>query len=149
MQNSDLIKRYEGCSLVAYLDDAKIPTIGYGTTIYKSGVKVKLGDIITGEQADEELEHHAEIVEGNVRRLVKQALTENQMAALVSLVYNIGIGNFTTSTMLKLINSPKFDKNKVSLEFLKWDKIRVDGELVKSKGLMNRRLDEMKVFLTA
>jgi len=48
-----LIKEFEGCKLKAYLCPAKVPTIGYGNTFYANGAKVKMGDVITQQQADE------------------------------------------------------------------------------------------------
>ena len=48
-----LIKKFEGCKLSAYLCPAGLVTIGYGNTFYKNGTKIKLGDKITQQQADE------------------------------------------------------------------------------------------------
>ena len=51
----ELIKHFEGIYLNAYLDAAKIPTIGRGTIRYPNGKKVQIGDTCTVEQADEYL----------------------------------------------------------------------------------------------
>ncbi len=48
----DLIKKFEGLYLTAYLDPAKIVTIGYGTIRYPNGQKVQWGDEITEQQAE-------------------------------------------------------------------------------------------------
>lgn len=52
MSASDFIKKEEGLRLKAYLDDAGVPTIGYGTIIFEDGRKVKLGDSISKEVAE-------------------------------------------------------------------------------------------------
>ena len=50
----DLIAEFEGLSLKPYLCSAKVPTIGYGSTFYENGTKVKLTDApITKQRADE------------------------------------------------------------------------------------------------
>ena len=61
-----LIKQFEGCRLEAYKDSAGIPTIGYGNTYYPDGTKVKIGDKITQQRAEELLQvllpHYEKIV---------------------------------------------------------------------------------------
>lgn len=97
----ELIKKFEGCKLNAYKDSVGIPTIGYGNTYYENGVKVKMGDVITIQRAEELLKNTLDKFSANVEKLIKTTVTENQFGALVSLAYNIGIGNLTNSTLLK------------------------------------------------
>ena len=101
----ELIKKFEGCKLNAYKDSVGIPTIGYGNTYYENGVKVKMGDVITIQRAEELLKNTLDKFSANVEKLIKTTATENQFGALVSLAYNIGIGNLTNSTLLKKVNA--------------------------------------------
>ncbi len=54
----DLVKKFEGFSAKPYLCPAKVPTIGYGTTIYPNGQRVRLTDKpITEVEAKDILKH--------------------------------------------------------------------------------------------
>jgi lysozyme len=75
-----------------------------------------------------------------VNTLVHISLTQGEFDAVTDLVYNIGAGNFATSTMLKLLND-----NEIALaaeEFEKWDK--AGGKVV--AGLLRRRTAEKVEF---
>lgn len=81
----DLIKKFEGLRLWAYLDPAGIPTIGYGTIRYPNGQKVKLGDEITEQQAEAYLLNERSKFAKKVDELVDIfPLNQNQFNALVS-----------------------------------------------------------------
>ena len=137
----NLIKKYEGIRHKAYLCPANIPTIGYGTTIYPNGQKVKLGDLCTSEQATEYLTHDLRQTEQQIGLVVKSALSQNQFDALVSFTYNLGIGNLTKSTLLKKINLTPYDPS-IMDEFLKWNK--AGGRVL--QGLTNRRKEESQLY---
>ena len=139
----NLIKEFEGFSSKPYLCPAKIPTIGYGNTFYKDGKKVTLNDKPISEiEATELLSYVAQKDFGDkILQLVKVPLNQNQFDALVSICYNIGMGNFTKSTLLKKINQGDF--RGASLEFEKWNK---SGGIVLS-GLVKRRLKEKALFI--
>ena len=137
-----LIKKWEGCKLTAYLDGGGVWTIGYGTTFYPDGTRVKEGDTCTQEQADYWLQEHANDLVFEVLNEVKVTLNANQIKALVCFVYNIGIGAFKKSTMLRLINDGKVLE--AAEQFIRWNK---DNGIV-VPGLTNRRLDEKKLFNT-
>ena len=144
----NIIISSEGCKLKPYLDPKGIPTIGYGTTIYPNGAKVKMTDKqITKEQAYDYLIYNAEKAEKEILQYVKKDLNENQISALVSFVYNIGIGNFSTSTILKLINKNPNDEN-IKNKFMKWIKITIDGKKVISNGQIIRRMKESKLYFS-
>lgn len=136
----DLIKEFEGLRLKAYLDGGGVPTIGYGTTRYSTGKKVKISDEITEENAYLELKLHCEKVKNNLKEYLIPWLNTNQFCALVSLVYNIGTGSFGKSTMLKLININEFDA--AAKEFDRW--IYDNGK--KIDGLIRRRAAEKGLF---
>lgn len=131
-----LIKEFEGCKLKAYRDIVGVLTIGYGAT----GPDVTEGLEITQEEADKRLAADLEQFEKGVCRVVKVPLTENQLAALVSFTYNLGIGSLWRSTLLQLLN--KGDYGGAALEFPKWD--HAGGKVV--AGLTRRRLAEQALF---
>lgn len=92
-----LVKHFEGCYLKAYLDSVKVPTIGWGTIVYPSGKKVKLGDTCTQAEADSWLllQLYTEAAKYVRAYLTNEdALSENAFSALVSFTYNRGAGRF-------------------------------------------------------
>lgn len=139
MTGEELIKHFEGLKLKAYLCPAGIPTIGWGHT---KGVKI--GDICTPEQAQEYFKEDYNLARKIVFRHVETKLTENQIQALTSWVFNLGEGNFTVSTLLKKLNAN--DIEGASKEILRWNKGRVNGQLVVLPGLDRRRILEKQLF---
>ncbi len=136
------IKVHEGLRLTAYLDDAGVPTIGYGSTKYENGSAVQMGDTIDFVRAEALLRHHIlQRIELPLKPLLKVAVSNDQYDALVSLIYNIGIGSFTTSTLLRKLNAG--DVVGAADEFVKW---RNAGGRA-NKGLLRRRAKEMELFL--
>lgn len=132
----DLIKNFESCKLNAYLDIRGIPTIGWGST----GSEVHLGLTWTQEQADSVLQADLDSLVFRLGRLITVDLTDNQFSACCCLAYNIGVGNFKGSTLLRLVNQDRTDE--AALEFPKWD--HAAGKVV--QGLLNRRLAEQTLF---
>lgn len=135
----NLIKEFEGYRASAYLCPAGVWTIGYGTTKI-NGKKVASGMKITTDEADMFLEQDLKDFEDAINRLVSVELTQKQFDALVAFVYNVGVGNFKKSTLLKKINAGLFDE--AAEQFLKWDK--ANGKQL--SGLTRRRNAEMKLF---
>jgi lysozyme len=132
-----LIKDYEGLHLTPYLCPAKIWSIGYGhTRTVRSGMQ------ITPDQADQMLDDDLRIVERAVQRLVTVPLNDNQFAALVSFTFNVGIGNFENSTLLKLLNRGWYEQ--VPAQLMRWD--RANGEPL--GGLSRRRAAEARLWNT-
>jgi len=139
-----LICEFEGLSLKPYLCSAKIPTIGYGNTYYPDGKRVTLLDKeITKQQAFDMFKTIADKFAGKVSKLVTSPLNQNQFNALVSLAYNIGMGNFQSSTLLKLVNK-NHDDILIGLEFKKWNK--VNKKVV--AGLTRRRNYEADIYFS-
>jgi lysozyme len=104
-------------------------------------MNVKQGDKITKRQADVLLREDLEMFSAQLHRVIKVPVTQNQYDALLSLCYNIGIGNFKKSTLLKLLNAS--DYNGAANEFSKWRKAK--GKIL--NGLVTRRKLERKLFL--
>ncbi len=138
----ELIKEFEGFSANAYLCPAKIPTIGYGNTFWEDGRKVRIGEQISKSKALELLEFVAnKDFADKIFSLIKVQINQNQFDAMVSLAYNIGVGAFSNSTLLKRVNAKDFIG--AANEFLKWDKSGGKPLL----GLTRRRQREKELFL--
>jgi lysozyme len=139
-----LIAKFEGLELKAYQDSAGIWTIGYGNTRNPyTGLPIKKGDKITKKEALDWLRITVAAAEGEVKRLVKVPINNNQQLALASLLFNIGAGAFARSTLLRLLNSGA-DKATVAAQFLRWNKVKGKEVL----GLTRRRKEESKLFLS-
>lgn len=142
----NLITEFEGFRNTAYQDGAGVWTIGYGTTVI-DGQPVKPGIVCTQDDAKVWLKTDMMTATRAVSTLCKQPLTQNQFDALVCLVYNIGSGNFSGSTILRKINDPALGPSAVTQDnFTAWNKIRNDGKLVVSNGLTRRRKAEYQLF---
>jgi lysozyme len=147
----ELIKRFEADDinkyLRAYLDPVGIPTVGYGSTYnYDAKRKVRLGDSITQEKAVEWLRKETKSIVPKIKALVKVPINQNQLDSLTSFVYNVGIGAFQSSTLLRLLNSGA-PKEEVAAQFDRWNKGTVRGEKVVLPGLTRRRKEEKALFL--
>ncbi|MNM23011.1 Lysozyme RrrD [compost metagenome] len=137
------ICNFEGLKLSAYDDGTGVWTIGYGTTRYPNGKRVSEGDRCSLEQAKTYMQHDLKIFERAVNSSVKVPLKQNQFDALVSLTYNIGVGAFKHSTLLKKLNSG--DYKEAANQFDVW--VNAGGKRL--KGLVNRRAMEKKLFLSS
>jgi len=89
----NMIKDFEGCKLAAYKDSVGIPTIGVG---HVKGVK--MGMKITQAQADKYLAEDLAVAEKCLNSL-GVTLKQNQFDALCSFIFNLGVGNFNSSTI--------------------------------------------------
>lgn len=132
----NLIKRFEGLSLKAYLDPVDIWTIGYG---HIQGVSE--GMEITILQAEELLRQDLARYENAVEDAVKVSLNDEQFAALTSFCFNLGAGSLFQSTLLKLLNQGKVAE--AAKEFSRWNKAGGQSLL----GLSRRRRAEQALFL--
>ena len=137
----DLICGFEGKRLVAYDDGVGVWTIGFGTTIYPNGIKVKKGDTCTEAQAKSYMAHDLKKFEQAVNGAVNIPLNQNQFDALVSLAYNIGTGAFNKSTLVKKLNAG--DIRGAADQFDVW--INAGGK--RMQGLVNRRAREKALYL--
>jgi len=143
----NLIKNFEGKKLKAYQDSVGIWTIGYGSIFnIDENRDVKKGDVINEETALRWLRFEIAQKQVDIKKLIKIPLTQNQIDAITSLVFNIGTNAFKKSTLLKLLNS-NTDKKLVADQFLRWNKGTIDGKLQIIPGLTNRRILERNLFL--
>jgi lysozyme len=137
------IKGWEGFRANVYLDAAGLPTIGYGHLIKPH----ESFSTITKEEATRLLASDVTDTEEAINRAVKVPLTQNQFDALCSLVFNIGIGAFNRSTMLKELNKGNYDK--VAAHIPTWRMITVNGVKQISNGLVNRRASDLAVWTSS
>lgn len=130
-----MIKRYEGFRFKAYKCPAGVWTIGYGHT-----KGVKRGDYTTHPSAERMLLQDISEIEEQLSKLITTELSQNQWDAIVSFVYNIGVGAFSRSTLLRRLNAGEFEK--CSTEIQKW--VYCKGVVV--EGLKRRRIAEAELF---
>jgi lysozyme len=133
-----LIKSFEGLELSAYLCPAKVWTIGYGST----GPHVKPGLTITETYADTLLQTDLDRFEDAVAKAAPNA-TQNQFDAMVSLAFNIGIGAFSKSSVLRFHKMG--DHRSAAGAFGMW--IKGGGRVL--PGLQRRRAAEAQLYLAA
>lgn len=140
----DFIKAHEGLRLTAYQDGGGVWTIGYGHT----GSDVRAGVVWSQAQADGVLAANIRDAAASlavmVDRDVIDSLTENQYAALLSFVFNLGTQDHNGHpwTLWSIVNKRQYDQ--------------VPGQLVrfvydgstKVQGLVNRRNDEIALWST-
>jgi len=125
----DKIKAFEGLSLRAYRCPAGVLTIGYGNTSM-----AKRYPTITREQADLFLKADIANVEKALARLNLPQLTQYQWDAIVDFCFNLGVGNFAKSTLLRKIRINTKDLT-IPFEFKRW--VYSNGK--KLAGLEKRR----------
>lgn len=138
-------------------DDSKYPTV-----MYKKGQKVGgtltagvghtgpdlipwIGKHIPDEQIDRWLDEDNDAAENFVNSHVKVSLNNNQFAALVFWVFNVGVGAAAGSTLIKRLNKGDYDS--VPAQLKRWNKTRINGKMVESNGLIKRRSDEISYWL--
>jgi len=131
----EMVKHFEGFKARAYLCPASVWTIGYGRT-----QNVKEGDITSMPQATRDLEEELIEFSEQVLRVVSVDLEQNELDALTSWTYNLGVGNLQSSTLLKKLNSG--DKDSVPSEMLRWNKAA--GKVL--AGLTTRRQAEADLW---
>ncbi|MGJ8514681.1 Lysozyme RrrD [Carnimonas sp. R-84981] len=134
-----LIEAFEGLNFDAYPDPgsgAQPWTIGYGHTR-----GVRHGDRATPRQIVGYLQMDIANAEHNVNRYVSVDITQNQFDALIDFVFNLGAGNFSTSTLLKKLNAG--DIEGAASEFPRW--VHSGGKVM--SGLVSRRHAEQSLFM--
>ncbi|MEO0867088.1 MAG: D-Ala-D-Ala carboxypeptidase family metallohydrolase [Cyanobacteria bacterium J06642_11] len=158
----ELIKEFEGYAEAlpdgraqAYADPLlgwEVPTIGYGTTRYPNGTKVKPGDVITKSEAEDYLIHHVDqSCRGPLENIPTWGqMNDSQRGAMYSFAYNLGsafYGGYNFESITRVCDSPDRwkDHRWVSAQFVKY---RNPGTAVE-EGLRRRRLAEADLFCKA
>lgn len=140
------IRQREAFRSHVYLDSAGKPSIGFGHLILPDEVFTQISEYEAIALFERDLRNKAE---NCINSYVKPLLIQYEFDALASLVFNIGCGNFATSTLLKKLNDRLYSPEELGDEFLKWNKITdpVTKQKVVSKGLSVRREQERDMFL--
>ena len=131
-----LTEQFEGCRLTAYQDQVGVWTIGYGHT----GLDVKPGMTVTSAQAEALLAQDVLSAAACVNNVVVVKITQEEFDALVDFVFNLGVGAFSGSTLLRKLNAGDFTG--AAAQFDLWD--RAGGAIV--AGLLRRREAEAELF---
>lgn len=163
---ASLLTGEEGEKLQVYQDQAGLWTVGKGHLILQTDRVTRNGlpqalypygprdpqnrpggvTQITKAESDAFFERDTASARNAVANLVMVPLTQNQRAALVSLVFNIGNGGFAGSTLLKKLNAR--DYTGAADQFPVWNKVTVNGVKKVSAGLVDRRARERTLFLS-
>lgn len=122
------IKEFEGLRLKAYRDSGGKPTIGYGHTL-----GVRMGQRITEQQAEEMLRQDLWVA-GRFPNTMKEIDTQGKYDAVVSFIFNLGVGSFKRSTLYRRILRHAPDKM-IQAEFRRW--VHSGGKVL--PGLVKRR----------
>ncbi len=157
MTATDFVKKWEGLRLKAYpdpasdravhlrltgIDDPSLDgspfTIGYGAT----GDDITEYTVWTQAQADSDLTIRLSKIQSEIASVTNIPLTPNQLSALTSFVYNVGLGNFKSSRLLKKLNGN--DLKGAAEEFKRW----ANAKGKPNPGLLKRRTAEKTLFLT-
>lgn len=133
-----LTKSWEKLRLKAYLDQGKIWTLGWGQT----GPDIHEGSTCTRDEADAMFDQHMDHVAKEIDNLLTYELGDNQFSALCVFVYNIGIGAFASSKVLRAVNAG--DEDHVPDLMRQWKYV----EKMVSNGLINRREAEIELWET-
>ncbi|HAF00404.1 MAG TPA: muraminidase [Methylophilaceae bacterium] len=138
------LKKEEGLRLKLYIDIAGHQTIGWGHKLARHEIgKLK---VITQAQAETLFDSDLFLPEMFINATVHVALNQNQFDALVSFIFNIGVGEFDRSTLLKLLQAGNYQE--ASKQILRWNKYfdKKTNTYKVSEGLDARRLREHLLF---
>lgn len=138
---SNVIKQFESFSETAYQDTGGKWTVGYGFT-YLNHSAVTQHTVISRYFADIQLDLLIEEYYSKIRKHVSVPINFNQMLALTSFGFNVGLEALFSSTLLEDINHQNYSG--AADELLRWNHV---GKVV-SLGLTNRRKQERAIFLT-
>ena len=137
---ASLIAGFEGFRTVAYEDPVGIATACFGMT---EGIEP--GQTFTEAECEEYLFEEVVRFQRAVRERVDVPMTQGQLAAFTSFTYNVGIGAFERSTLLRELNSG--DYQAACDELLRWRYGTVAGVKVVLPGLVKRREAERELCL--
>jgi len=146
----EVIKEFEGFSAKPYLCSAKVPTIGYGSTYYPDGSRVTLKDEdITKEYATDCLRYHVKKDCKYLEKFLSDnniTLNDNQFSALISFIYNCGIGTVLTPGR-SVHEALKLRSNlKMGQALMLFTRANVRGKREVVSGLVRRRKAELALY---
>ncbi len=136
----DLIRSFEGFRETSVrLPDGRW-TIGHGhVRTAREGVRISEADAL------DLLTYDVKPVEEALGELLYATVNQNQIDALVSLAFNISLGQFRESEVLRALNAG--DEIAAAAGFDGWRKARVNGRMNIVDALVRRRAVEKALFL--
>lgn len=132
------VAKHEGLILGTYVDPVGILTSCFGHT----GSELKLNQKFTEDECLSQLAKDLEKHDKEMMRYIGVPLSDEEHAAYLSFVYNIGVGSFSRSTLLKNLNANK--RESACNQLTKW--VFANGK--KLRGLVTRREEERKLCLS-
>ena len=136
-----LIREFEGFRGQAYHCPAGVWTIGFGHTSRAGPPAVGPGSKMSHAEASKVLAADAEVFAQGVRESLRREITDAQFSALVSFAYNVGIGAFRSSSVLRAVNAGDFEA--VPRRMGMW--VKGGGRVL--PGLVRRRAAEAALFM--
>lgn len=143
---------WEGVALIAnsegnkYTDDGRIKSYrcpaGVWTGPWGVTLGVRQGMTWTHEEGSKLFCEYLCQFTDSVRKLLKEDADDEELAAMVSLAWNIGVGAFSKSTVLKQHNAG--NREAAARAFGLWNKSK--GQVL--RGLVARRAKEAALYLT-
>ena len=140
-EDTKIIRDFEGFNSSSYLCSAGKWTISFGIT----GPEIVEGLCWPEERCKEEFMILIDKYCEKLDRCLPSNITKNKYIACLSLAWNIGMPAFQASTLLKHLKLG--DRGSAAEEFLRWDKITVNGKKIMNRGLHERRKKEQALFL--
>ena len=137
-----LIRRFEGFRATAYRCPAGVWTIGYGHTSQAGPPVVTAGMTVREAVADRMLREDVRRFAAEVRALLVREVSAAQFSALVSFAYNVGIGAFRSSSVLRAVNAGRLEQVPSRLQL--W--VKGGGRVL--PGLQRRRAAEAELFMS-
>lgn len=145
-QGAQFIEHFEGFRADLYDDAAGNCTIGIGHLVHMGRCNgSEPGEFrqgISRQRAEEILQQDAASAASAVHDHVKVPLSQERFDALVSFVFNVGAGNFESSTLLRELNAKHY--HAVPEQLLQWT--HAGGQVL--PGLVTRRKAEGELFAT-
>lgn len=136
-----IIKYFEGFHSEPYLDPIGIPTIGWGSIWDHDGARITMNRApVSRSEATKLLRRELIHIYETISRFVSVELNQHEFDALCSFIYNLGSGNFRSSTLRQKLN--RGDREGAANEFWKWR--RAGGKIL--PGLVKRRQFEEDLF---
>ena len=148
-----LIKKWEGLhkkrsdgQIESYQDPVGIWTIGYGSIFHRDlNRPIQPSDLISLQAAERWLSEEVAETAEDINDLCNGVpLTNGMFDALVSFSFNVGVGAFGESTLLRKLRS--HDYPGAAREFDRWVNATDNGVSRPLQGLINRRNDEEDLF---
>jgi lysozyme len=130
---------FEGMRLITYLDPVRIPTRCFGHT-----KDVRMGQRSTEEECKALLVEDLLIFNDGVNKCVHVPMSPSREAGLTSFAFNVGIGAFCASTLVRRLNA---NDPYACNELLKWTKATKAGVKITLPGLVRRREEERRLCL--